>query len=208
MQRAPRGVQSVDVLNEVQLADAGPVLEVAPERAAERPERRPVPIGRRPGHVRQLDARLDPQDATVGRLEVRAPGLNPPRRPVARAVALRGDAQVAAAVEADVGRVVSGLLDLAGAPVGRSARVAVAQVELPVGAGRRGVRRAVEVVGEHLRPAGRQRRDRRVGCRNGNDRRQRRHEGDERGGHAAATGAPTATRRRKRSGDHGGSDLF
>lgn len=165
VQDAPDRVEPVDVLHDVELADRRPVLVVPPVRGSQGPERRPVAEGLVAGDVGHLDASLDAQDAAVGGLEVGALGLDPGRRPLPRGGLDRGDPQVAAAVQAEVGGVGGVPLDLAGAPVAGAARVAVAGIDDPVRGrgGRAG--RTVEVVAPDQAPAVRRRWDGRAGRR-------------------------------------------
>src|SRR5690606_36393748 len=132
MQHAPRLVDAVDVLQDVELADGRPVPVIAPIRAAERPERRPVAERLPARDVGERDPRLDRQHAARRRLEVLALGRDAGRRPVARTVPARRDGQVAAAVELEVVRVGGVLLDLPGAPVVRATRITVTGVDDPV----------------------------------------------------------------------------
>ncbi len=105
VQDAPHRVDPVDVLHDVELAGAGPVPVVAPVRRAQRPEGRPVAERLVAGDVGHLDAGLDAQHAPGLRLEVGSAGLDARGGPLARAALDRGDAQVARAVEAEVGGV-------------------------------------------------------------------------------------------------------
>ncbi len=149
----PGLVDAVDVLHDVELADARPVLVVAAVGRAQHPEGGPVAGGRGAGDVGHLDARLDAQLAAGRGLEVGAVGLDAARGPVAGRVAQRRDLQVAASVEGDVAGAAGHPLDLAGAPVGGAAGVGGPGVVEPVGGVDAGAGRAVEVVGEDLCPA-------------------------------------------------------
>src|SRR5205807_621826 len=133
VQGGPLVVETLDVLHDVDLADAGPVPVVAPVRRAEHPEGRPVSLGSRTRDVGHLQPGLDPQFAARRGLEVGAVGLDPAGGPLPGGVADRGDPQVAGAVEGDVRRARGHRLDLAGAEPGRAAGVAVAGGVAPVG---------------------------------------------------------------------------
>src|SRR5439155_5605070 len=147
----PLPVDAVDVLHDVDLADAGPVPQVAPVRRAEHPERRPVPGRGRPGDVRHLDARLDVQLAAGGWLEVVAVGLDAAGRPAA--VVHRPDAQVPLAAEGHVRRAGRHGLDLVGTEVGGAARVADAGGVPPVAGVDAAGPRALDTLPENSDPA-------------------------------------------------------
>src|SRR6185312_14839549 len=78
---APDRVGPVDVLHDVDLADARPVGVDTAERRPEGPEGRPVTLRGRAGHVGHLEAALDAQLPAGRRLEVGALGLDPAGRP-------------------------------------------------------------------------------------------------------------------------------
>ncbi len=163
VRRAPDLVRAVDVLHHVQLADRRPVPAVPPVRRTQGPERGPVAQGGVAGGARHLHPALDGHLAARRRLEVRPLGLDATGGPVARAVAQRGDPQVARAVQGDVVGAGGAVLDLPGAPVPGAAGVAVTGVEDPVLRGGQRVGAAGEVVAPLEGPARGGGRDRGVG---------------------------------------------
>ena len=187
VQGAEDGVEALDVLHDVDLADARPVL-VVPRYGRARASRTRASSRRgRAGDVRQLEPGLDAQLAAGRAAEVGAVGLDAARGPVAGGVAQRGDARLPLPSQRDVVGAVRHRLDLAGAPVGgrrRDSRCPMAYCQLAVDAGAGG---AVEVVDEDLRPAGR-----RGGRGGGRGRRA----GHDRTAAAVAATAPAAGRRR------------
>ncbi len=153
--RGPLVVDALDVLHDVDLADARPVPPVAAVLVAEHPERGPVALGRGAGDVRHLDPGLDLQLAAHGRLEVLPVGLDTARGPVPGGVPDGGDLQVPGAVQRHVGGAGGHRLDLAGAEAAGPPGVAGAGGVAPVGGVDAAAGRAVEVVAEDLGPAGR-----------------------------------------------------
>ena len=150
VQGAPHRAAPVDVLEDVDLADAGPVRGTdRAGRLAEHPERRPVAGAVGGGDVRLLDRGLDPQDAAGRGGEVGALGLDPAGGPVAGLVTHRGDGKVTGAVQGDVGGAVRHRLDLAGAPVRGPAGVAVTGGVEPARGVDAGTCGAGEVVAPH-----------------------------------------------------------
>ena len=145
-------VEALDVLHDVDLADAGPRPPVGAVGAPEHPERGPVAPGLQARDVRHLEPALHVHHAVGRRLEVSPHGFDPRRRPGPGRVALRGDVQVAVA-DVDVAGIVGHCLDLAGTEVLRPAGVGRAEGQLPVGRVRQSA--AGEVVPERDLPGGR-----------------------------------------------------
>lgn len=146
--------QRVDVLHDVELADARPVGRAdRAGRTAHRPER--GPIAQSAGRVGLEDGRAHLELSAGRGGEVGALGLDASGGPVAGPVAESLDDQVALAVLVDVVGGVGGRLDLARSPVGGTSGVTGTQVVQPVGPVQRAAGRAVEVVGEEGGPAGR-----------------------------------------------------
>ena len=121
----------VDVLHDVQLADARPVRSA--DRTRGRPQRpESGPVAQSGTRVGLSDRGRQRELPTDRRSEVRSRRLDPTRRPVASAVSDRGDDEMSRAVLVDVGGRVACGLDLTGSPLRSSTRIARAEVVDPV----------------------------------------------------------------------------
>src|SRR5579883_2044101 len=120
----------IDILQNIHLTDAGPVLIVAAILRAHRAESRPV--AQAVGGIRLLDRGCDLQHTASRGREITALRLNAPGGPGTVRID-RGNIQVIIAIEIDIAGRVAHRLDLAGAPVRRAARIACPGILDPVG---------------------------------------------------------------------------